>query len=367
MHGISGLLARTLLWRGPESWHAYLAAQQVHTYERQRRIERLLGRIDANARSAAVPVIALKGAALHAKGLYVAGERPMADIDLLVLPRDLAMVCGWLPALGYHSSGETWKHRGFDPDDCKRRAALGEHADDPIKIDVHSRLCERMPLELLELTALVFPPQAGPGLNDYPSLVALMLHVLAHAAGNMVHRGLRLIQLVDIARLAKLLAPQDWQWLLLHRDSRGGPWWALPPLALTARYFAGCVPHAVLAATARGCPPLLKRAVRHQALSDVSYSRIALDALPGIRWTRSMAELLRYVASRVSPSAQQREQLEMLARTEPWASAPEWYGESQFRRIVTWAFRRPGRIETLQAVWAAGLPDEAADRYGASP
>ena len=33
------------------------------------------------------PVQALKGAALHRDGLYRADERPMADLDLLVLPQ----------------------------------------------------------------------------------------------------------------------------------------------------------------------------------------------------------------------------------------------------------------------------------------
>ena len=79
--------------------------------------------IDSRARDAGLAAVALKGAALQAMGLYAAGERPMADIDLLVQSADLAAAARVLTALGYHEVGMTWKHRSFDPEHGSAHAA----------------------------------------------------------------------------------------------------------------------------------------------------------------------------------------------------------------------------------------------------
>jgi hypothetical protein len=277
----------------------------------------------------------------------------MADIDLAVAPADLDALAASLAELGYRPSGTTWKHASFDPEDAVRHAVLGEHRDDPIKIDVHSKIAERLPLGETDLSALVYPLPSAAGLHAYPSPVALMLHILAHAAGNMVHQGLRLIQLLDIVRLAGRLTDRDWLELCAHRSAGAGPWWALPPLALAARYFPQVAPEAVLALLARECPTRLRRRTRRWVLTDVSYSHLTIAPLPGIAWTRSSAEMCRYVLGRVLPDEQQRSQLKLLAQTEPWASEPRWFEQSQLRRVVSWVMSRPARTESMQPVRAA--------------
>ncbi len=147
-------------------------------------------------------------------GVYAAGERPMADIDLLVRPADTDTAVAVLLALSYRDAGTTWKHQGFEPPDAEPHAMFGEHADNPIKIDLHHKIRERLPLAPTDLTDIVFPPHARPGLNGYPRAAALMAHVLAHAAGSMTSRGLRLIQLCDIARLARRMSDADWEELV---------------------------------------------------------------------------------------------------------------------------------------------------------
>src|SRR6185312_1466344 len=88
MHGISPLLAGALSWQGPPQWTSFLADKRRHTLLRQQRIEELLRTIDERSRSAGIAIVALKGAALQMAGVYAAGERPMADIDMLVHPAD---------------------------------------------------------------------------------------------------------------------------------------------------------------------------------------------------------------------------------------------------------------------------------------
>jgi len=353
VHGISPLLAAALRWQGPPHWTHFLAEQRRHTLLRQQRIDELLATIDERARSAGIAIVALKGAALQMAGVYAMGERPMADIDLLVQPADAETAVAVLLALSYRDAGTTWKHHGFEPQDAQRHALLGEHAEDPIKIDLHHRISERLPLTPTDLTDLVFPPHAQPGLNAYPRAAALLAHVVAHAAGSMTHRGLRLIQLCDISRLARRMSDADWADLL---DLHGGErrlWWAVPPLMLSARYFPDAIPHGIIASLERDCPWLLRRVTRRRKLADFSYSHLYIDPIPGIIWARSPAQALRYVGSRVFPSREQRTQMEVLARTGPWSAEPRWHRQSQVLRILQWVSSRPTRTEALQPVRAA--------------
>jgi Uncharacterised nucleotidyltransferase len=352
MHGISALLAAVLHWPGPPHWASFLAEQRRHTLLRQQRIAELLARIDERARSAGIAIVALKGAALQRAGVYAAGERPMADLDLLVRPEDTQSAVAVLLALSYRDAGTTWKHQGFDPPNVEQHALLGEHADNPIKVDLHQRISERLPLTPTDLTDIVFPPHAQPGLNAYPRAAALLAHVLAHAAGTMTHRGLRLLQLCDISRLARHLSAADWEDLLrLHGEQRR-LWWAAPPLMLTARYFPDAIAHDVLARLARSCPWTLRQAVRRRKLADFSYSHLYIDPIPGLIWTRSPAQALRYVGSRIFPGREQRAQIKVLSQTGPW-SEEQWHRQSQLRRVLQWLSSRPTRSETLQPVRAA--------------
>jgi hypothetical protein len=353
IHGVSPLLAAALRWQGPPQWSGFLAEQRRHTLLRQQRIAELLARIDEGARSAGIAMVALKGAALQAAGVYAAGERPMADVDLLIHPADAEPAMAVLLALSYHDAGTTWKHQGFEPPGAERRAILGEHADNPIKIDLHHRICERLPLSPTDVTDVIYPPHPQPGLNAYPRAAALLAHVLVHAAGSMTHRGLRLIQLCDIARLARKMTDADWEDLVrLHGHDRRF-WWAAPPLMLTARYFRNTVPADVLARLARGCPWVLRQVTRRRNVAGFSYSHLYIDPVAGIIWARSAAQALRYLSSRVFPSEEQRAQMRIVSQTGPWSTEPRWHGQSQIRRILQWASSRPARTETLQPVRAA--------------
>jgi Uncharacterised nucleotidyltransferase len=353
VHGISPLLAGVLRWQGPPHWASFLAEQRRHTLLRQQRIAELLATIDEHSRSAGIAIVALKGAALQMAGVYAAGERPMADLDLLVHPADAESAVAVLLALSYRDAGTTWKHQGFDPPNAEERALLGEHVDNPIKVDLHHRISERLPLTPTDLTDIVFPPHAQPGINAYPRAAALMAHVLAHAAGTMTHRGLRLIQLCDISRLARQMSAADWEDLLrLHAGNRR-LWWAAPPLMLTARYFPDAIPHGALAHLERGCPWFLRQVMRRRKLADFSHSHLYIDPIPGIIWARSPAQALRYLGSRVFPSREQRAQMRVASKSGPLSAEPKWHRQSQVRRILQWLSSRPTRTESLQPVRAA--------------
>ena len=111
IHGISGLLARRLLWQGAHGWAQFLRHQHEQIAGRQRRIQELLGTVDERFERAGIPVQALKGAALHLAGFYQPGERPMADLDLLTPPQYIERAAQILETLGLHESHRTFKQR----------------------------------------------------------------------------------------------------------------------------------------------------------------------------------------------------------------------------------------------------------------
>jgi hypothetical protein len=299
-----------------------------------------------------LPLVALKGAALYRAGIYDAGERPMGDIDLLTRPGDLPTAKRLLVDQGYGEVLDSSRHVTFEPCGADGYVGYGEHIASPIKVELHSQIAEALPVAKVDITRHVFPTRVTPGLNDYPSHAALMLHLLLHAAGNIRARALRQIQLHDIALLAPRLGAHDWSELEAATGPRG-LWWALPPLALTMRYYPGVISDGALAMTRRGCPRLLARASRGHTLADVSWSRFRIQAFPGIEWAATPLEATRFAMSRLWPTSEALGQLRFAAERYSWAREIPWYGQSQLTRIVRWLVSRPPRVQTLYAVRAA--------------
>jgi hypothetical protein len=353
MHGISPLLSRSLQWRGPGTWTAFLAEQRDHTLARHRRFQDLLLSIDQKALQTGVAVTALKGAALHQLGLYEAGDRPMADVDLLVRPVDVERTAALLMSLGFQQSEESWKERVFTPADASAAAELGEHAANSLKIELHHRICEKMPLYLTDVSESMFPPRPTAGLNTYPSNASLMRHLLLHAAGSMVFQSLRILQIHDIALLAKRMSDSDWKAINGSGSSDAPLWWAYPPLRLTSRYYEAVVPPGVLAALKKDCHFVLRALAAKKSLVDVSYSYLWVKAFPGIEWSQSIGESLRFAASRVRPDATHLYKRSELAENQIWAKQAAWSRMSQGRRMLRWLTSRQARPATMHAISAA--------------
>jgi hypothetical protein len=85
----------------------------------------------------------------------------------------------------------------------------------------------------------------------------------------------------------------------------------------------------------------------------VSLSHLWVDAFPGIEWSRSIGETLKYAAERIRPSAEHLAYRKLAADTQAWASQAEWARLSQGRRILRWIFTQPVRTRTIHAVRTA--------------
>jgi hypothetical protein len=350
-HGVSPLLCKLSTWQN-QQWREFLAAQREHVALRHQRIAALLERIDAGARAVGLAMVPLKGSALHAMGLYVPGDRPMADIDLLIREGDAELAIKLLQEVGYEESFVVWKHRVFKPTEGKPFAGLGEHRDTPINIELHSRIQERLPISIVDITERIYPRRPQAGLNAYPSCGALMSHLLLHAAGNLCSRSLRLLHLNDIALLSARMSADDWN-VLCSDNAAESPWWALPPLRLAARYYSNAIPNAVLTRLESDCPPLLRAMSRRQTLTQVSCSALWQRPLVGIEWARSLPEFGRYMRNRFSPPKESAKEGADMLRTQIWLQGQSWNRLSRGRRMLNLLTRPVPRMDTLYVVRAA--------------
>jgi hypothetical protein len=296
---------------------------------------------------------------LQAIGIYRAGERPMGDIDLLVRQHDADGIGRVLEACGYEAAFTTQRHRVYQPRDRKAltRCSLGEHVGNPIKIEIHTRIAEQLPVLPTDITRFLFPSVMHPGLNGYPSSASLMMHLLLHAAGNMRARALRLIQLQDIAWLAGRFRPDDWQELLTLRSDRRSLWWASAPLMLAGRYYPASIPSNIYPRLATECPWLHVALARQRRLTEVSWSNIRIEAFPGVEWSRNPLEALEFMASRIWPTRRARLEVKHGGEQIPGSAAVPWYGLSHGARILRWVLSRPPRVQTMLSVHAALAPE----------
>ena len=209
-------------------------------------------------------------------------------------------------------------------------------------------------MRAVEVSNLVFPAVPHPGLNPYPSSAALMLHVLLHASGAMILRELRLLHLNDIARLCAVMSAQDWEELFRLGQTTQDPtlWWTYPPLALADRYYQ-CVPKEILTRVARACSGLLRRAYRHRCVTKASISYLWISAFPGIEWSRSTGEMVRYVLRRLVPSPETLALREEFAAAQPGVSGGSWAQTSQLQRMLRWVISPQARQATLSTVQAS--------------
>jgi hypothetical protein len=349
MQGISALLAHRLRWNGPDRWRQFLDEQRRQTQLRHERIAGLLHHLDQAARDAGLPLLALKGAALYRMGVYPRHERPMGDVDLLARPADLDAACRVVASAGYAPARLTARHQLFEPLQQRKVVGFGEHAEHPINIDLHARIAERLPVATVDITQLEFPQGAQPGLNEYPSPAALMRHLLLHAANNARARALRFIQLHDVAVLASRFRGEDWE-ELRYGAGANGLWWAFVPLALTNRYFPSSVPPALLEAASSQCPRLLRRCGLRHTLTDVSWSRLTIQAFPGIEWCRTPWQILVFARQRLMPTRKDTEGLRTITVKRPYGASVPWYGLSHINRIARWVFASPPRVQAIYPI-----------------
>ena len=342
-----------LRWQGPPHWATFLAEQRRHTLLRQQRIEALLATIDERSRSAGIAIVALKGAALQRAACMPRGSGRWRTSTCSYIPPMSRARWPCFSPLSYRDAGTTWKHQGFDPpgdeQPCHpRRARRQSHQDRSASQDQRAPAAHsdgpdgpRLPAACAARPQRISPRRrvagarvgACGGKHDAPRL---------EADSTLRHRAPRASD--ERRGLGRPLR--------LHGAERR-LWWAAPAAHPRRALLLRRVPRRRARPLERGCPWVLRQVTRRRRLADFSYSHLYIDPLPGVLWARSATQALRYVSSRILPSREQRQQMQVVAKTAPWSAEPVWHRQSQGRRILQWLSSRPTRTETLQPVRAA--------------
>lgn len=353
MQGIAGLLATRLRWQGPPAFDDFLAHQRREIEERNLRIGTLLAKLDVTFREGGLPFVALKGSALRDLQLHGLGERPQSDIDLLIDPARRAECRALLSSLGYEQQFSIRRHDVYQPAHSVAAPDLGDHADSPLKIEVHFVVAETLPVESVDITASLFRLPLAPGANPYADRSALMRHLCLHAAGNLRFRAARFIQIYDIALLARRMTHSDWRALLGTRESRKQSWWMFPALVLAERHSPGSVPGTVLSRLRTLCPRRLRNRYERADFHDVSWSNLRIELLPGHEWLRTLGDVQRFLRSRVNPPRVELDESELVKAAQPHLKQVRWFVATRMERVVRWLFLRPPRVQTISAVTSA--------------
>ena len=249
VHGVAPLLYEKL--NGADwldsSLKAWLAEQYAFNAQRLAKMQGELKEILALFNRHGLSILPLKGSILAEEFYKPAGLRPMADLDVLLRPEDLAMSTQLLAQLGYQQDVVHWKHLSFiKPDNRQVVSKDCEHPDNPRGLEVHLYCRESFGGPTVELTQMMWQ-RAYPGnlLGEstlIPDLEALWLHLLAHTSYHMWQGKGRLIHLVDLARVTPRI---NHPLLLLNTvEAR----FTYPGLVLLKKYFPAALDDALLAA-----------------------------------------------------------------------------------------------------------------------
>ncbi len=295
IHGIGPLLGArlpgTALWAGlPTTLQEELAEQYRLNGQRIALMQVQLDALAQAATAAGVALMTLKGAALI-NGYYAdPALRPMADLDLLVQVEAADAVEAILQQLGYRLTEASLRHKAYDAGDGRVVLATGEHPDNPRGVEIHTHVAERLRgLQLEITTALWTDPQPlgtggkvmerfamrndlenAPGNCYVPAPAALMLHLLLHTSHNLYNRRLRMIQLYDIALVARTLDEAGWSAALAPALVCKAGRLLYAPLALAERWYGPLASPAVRGALVAQTPLALQKLVTQATLTQLA-------------------------------------------------------------------------------------------------
>lgn len=264
IHGIAPLLGASpeverAFAAAPEEFRAYLASQAALNAARVARMRGELNSILERAREAGLEVLPLKGAAILLAELLPVEQRPLNDLDFLVRPPGREPFEAILQALDYRLSAESPRHREFKCHRFSTEVAFreGEHPENPILVEVHTWAGQEMFSALrADITAPLWAHGKAPR--------GLLLHLAVHAGANAAKRRLRLIQLIDLARLAPAMVEDDWVWLRDAAQAAQAGALAATSLRLAERFAGLRVPPAAIPPAPHGLDALLDNAPLHE-------------------------------------------------------------------------------------------------------
>ena len=249
---------------------------------------------------AGIETILLKGAVLAPLIYQDPFQRPLADLDLLIRPKDVAASREiMLNQLGYHyysrSAEDEVYLRG------ERKANIWA-PDNVHPVEVHFTLREEYAGIGYELAEIMWRESGErPYWQDttarIPNPAALLLHVCAHTTSDWIIQRGRLMHIDDIRQLCAAMQPADWQkFSQLVQPSTAR--FIYPALAFVGKYTQLDIPASTLNSLREDCPPTLLNWLSQTELAEASesnqISRSGLGLDIARRLARSRLDMVRF-------------------------------------------------------------------------
>ena len=284
----------------PEEVNGRLQAINHASRERTKLMLDACVEILAAFKKAGIETILLKGAVLAPLIYQDSLQRPLADLDLLIRPQDVAASRDiMLNQLGYRyysrSAEDEVYLRG------ERQANIWA-PDNVHPVEVHFTLREEYAGIGYELAEVIWRES---GERPYwqnttariPNPAALLLHVCAHTTSDWIIQRGRLMHIDDIRQLCAAMQPADWQ-TFDRLVQPGTARFIYPALAFVGKYTQLDIPANTLKSLRENCPPALLHWLAQTELAEASESNptnrsgIGLDIA---RWlARSRLDMIRF-------------------------------------------------------------------------
>ena len=291
----------------PEPVNGRLQTISTASRERTRLMLAACTEIVAAFRQVGIEVMLLKGAALSA--LYYPDPllRTLADLDLLIKPKDLAASQDiMLNQLGYRYYSRSAEDEVYLRGERKQNIWAPDNVH---PVEIHFALREEYAGIGFELAEIMWQesgerPYWQETTARIPHLPSLLLHVCAHTSSDwLIQRG-RLMHIDDIGKLCAHMQPSDWQklsQLVTPRTAR----FIYPALAFVGKYTPLAIPDSVIKSLREECPAALLTWLAQAELADVSESNATSRSGLGLqiaqRLSRSKADRLRFWLRSIFP------------------------------------------------------------------
>ncbi len=258
----------------PEGVNGRLRTVNDASRERTRRMLSACAEILDAFRQAGIQVVLLKGAVLSPFYYPDPLLRPLADLDLLIRPQDIAASRKiMLKQLGYRYYSRSAEDEVYLRGERKPNIWAPNNVH---PVEVHFALREEYAGIGYELAQIMWAesverPYWQNTHARVPNPAALLLHVCAHTTSDwLIQRG-RLMHIDDIGKLCNQMQPEDWQTfgrLVLPDTAR----FIYPALALVGKYTPLSLPESSTNALRANCPAALLAWLEQTELADASES-----------------------------------------------------------------------------------------------
>lgn len=275
----------------PEPVNGRLQALNTASRERTDCMLAACAEILAAFQKAGIETLLLKGAVLSPLFYPNPLLRPLADLDLLIRPRDIAISREiMLKQLGYRYYSRSAEDEVYLRGERKPNIWAPDNVH---PVEIHFALREEYAGIGYELADIMW---AESGERPYwqnstariPGPAALLLHICAHTTSDwLIQRG-RLMHIDDIRKLCAQMQPADWQ-TFGRLVQPGTARFIYPALAFVNKYTQLPVPNATINSLRENCPPALLAWLEQVGLANVSESNPTSRSGLGLEIARRLA------------------------------------------------------------------------------